>query len=351
METSIQRTHRGMPQSPFGAAAVLLTFAAALLAATTAAARDTELPQSVIDAAQKEGTVTVYTGSRDFTATVAAFSKKYGIKNVVVALGGTANQQRFQAEADSKRVQADLFTTTDVDFLIENPKYFRPIANDTVPNAAGFAAPWRIANGITWDALPLGIMYNTKMIPTGTEPKTYTDLLKPEYKGKICVNDPRGSNGARGFTKTIVKAHGIAYLEKLAAQNVRIIPGNTSPGAQAVAAGDCGIGVPQFSGSTLKNLQAKGAPIEWKPVLGPLIQNNEMIALVEGSPHPNAARLLANFAISEEGTKLRCGGASVAMASDPDGKLGCYVAVNPEPLDFSTDAAEFAKFLDILGVK
>ncbi len=52
METSIQRTHRGMPQSPFGAAAVLLIFAAALLAATTAAARDTELPQSVIDAAQ-----------------------------------------------------------------------------------------------------------------------------------------------------------------------------------------------------------------------------------------------------------------------------------------------------------
>ncbi len=329
-----------------------LSFTAVAIASTTLAqARDVEVPASVIGAAKKEGMVTIYTGSPDFKQIVDAFSKKYGIRGVVVQLGGTENQQRFRAEADSKRIQADLFTTTDVDFLKDYTAYFRPLPGDTVPNAANFAPMWRTDNSVLWTSLPLGVSFNTKLVPASAAPKTWSDLLKPEYKGRLCLNDPRGGNGARGFTKTITTAHGPDYLKALAAQNIRIIPGNSSPGTQAVAAGDCPISFPQFSGITLTRLQAAGAPIDWRPLGGPVIQNLEMMALVKGSPHPNAALLLANFAIGEEATKLRCRTATVSMASDADGKLGCFTTPNPVRLDFATKAAEFNGYLDILGIK
>ena len=46
-----------------------------------------------------------------------------------------------------------------------------------------------------------------------------------------------------------------------------------------------------------------GAPVKWIK-LEPLLQTMSLISITANSPHPNAARLMVEFMLSEEGQKV-----------------------------------------------
>ena len=66
--------------------------------------------------------------------------------------------------------------------------------------------------------------FNTDLVPRGTEPRTWQDLLDSKWKGKMAWNSHATSSGAPGFIGVVLRELGdekvIAYLRALAKQDV-----------------------------------------------------------------------------------------------------------------------------------
>ena len=61
--------------------------------------------------------------------------------------------------------------------------------------------------------------YNTALVPKGTEPQTYQDLLDPKWHGKMAWNALPSTSGGVGFVGTVLaemgEEKGMAYLREL----------------------------------------------------------------------------------------------------------------------------------------
>lgn len=74
---------------------------------------------------------------------------------------------------------------------------------------------------VTWERQAGAIVYNTEVLKkNGLEPpRTYEDLLKPEYKGMIAMPDPKSSGTGYFFYKSLVNTWGeqktLEYMDKL----------------------------------------------------------------------------------------------------------------------------------------
>jgi iron(III) transport system substrate-binding protein len=94
----------------------------------------------------------------------------------------------------------------------------------------------------------LGFFTNSKMLKEmGLEaPKTWDDLLKPEYKGQIVVANPASSGTAFTFIATIIQLKGekdgLEYLKKLDGQ-IKQYPKAGAAAPQMVAMGEIPIGI------------------------------------------------------------------------------------------------------------
>jgi iron(III) transport system substrate-binding protein len=95
---------------------------------------------------------------------------------------------------------------------------------------------------------PLGFGYNTELLAKKKLPipKTWADLLKPEYKGEIQVADPRASGTAYTMIATLVQLMGkdqaFDYLAALH-KNVSNYPRSGTGPIKAVARGEASVSI------------------------------------------------------------------------------------------------------------
>src|SRR5215471_4314939 len=151
-----------------------------------------------------------------------------------------------------------------------------------------------------------GTAYNTRLVPPGTQPKTYADLLDPKWKNRLAWRV--GSNsGAHMFVANVMVTMGDkadAYLKALSQQNVVAFNGAANALIDRVIAGEYAITL-----TTAEHLPiiaaTKGAPIAAQP-LQPLPSTVASIMIPRGTTHPNAAMLFVDYILSAEGqTVLR----------------------------------------------
>lgn len=143
--------------------------------------------------------------------------------------------------------------------------------------------------------------YNTRNVPKASVPKSYEELLKPEWKGQIAIE-------ARAFEwfATTMRAmggeeKGLAFMRRLAQQQLEPRPGRTLV-AQLVAAGEYKGSVSVYSQS-YEVLKQSGAPVEWV-ALDPVYASVHPTGINAKAPHPNAARLLMDFILSKKGQEI-----------------------------------------------
>lgn len=134
------------------------------------------------------------------------------------------------------------------------------------------------------------------------QPATWNDLLKPEYEGKIVMPNPNSSGTGfltvAGWLKLFGEDGGWAYMDKLHANIGQYVHSGSKP-CRMAAAGEAVIGISYaFPGVKAINDGAPLAVILPEEGLGAEI---EAVALIKGGKNPEAARLLADFAASEEG--------------------------------------------------
>ena len=266
--------------------------------AEIAAYQGADREQRLIEGAKREKELTFYSSipSEDISVLAAAFDKKYGVKVKVWRADSESFLQRILSEAKARRFEVDVMAGSSSaleplhrENLLQEVK--SPHLADIVPEAV---APHR-----QWAAVYLNTIvqaYNTNLVRSESLPKTYHDLLKPEWRGKLgieaedfdwfaqVVTDMGEAQGLRLF-RDIIAANGISVRKGHSLLN------------NLVAVGEVPLALTVY-GFTAEQAKRKGAPLDWF-VIPPAIARPTAEGLARNAPHPHAAVLFYDFLIAD----------------------------------------------------
>ena len=143
------------------------------------------------------------------------------------------------------------------------------------------------------------IIFNAKMVAKNEVPKNNQDLLHPRWKDKLIMS----SDDYRWFAYTMDKmgdAGGVEFMKKLAAQRPHLRAGHTIQ-LQLLAAGEFPVNVMGY-GFQAEQMRSKGAPLDWTAD-EPVTVTGAVLSISNRPPHPEAAKLLVDFLLSQEAQK------------------------------------------------
>lgn len=291
-------------------APMLLAQAAAKAPATDARATQAAL-EALIKAAKAEGEVRFYTAATENVGKriVDALFAKYGIKGQFVRINSIGLQQRFAAEAEVGTYAVDVLLNSgdSVSYAQNGIKrgWIDSLTSANLPVLTSGEYPARFNREVcaVIQISPWSITYNTDKVKGADVPKDWPDMLNPKWKGQILAADPRSSDAYTDHWTLLFDKYGEAFFARLREQNIRFYSSGV-PALQSLAAGEGSIMVPvvlpQFT-----DVQQKGAPVAF---ITPdtAVGNEIQVTLVARAKakNPNAARLMANYVMSQEGNKV-----------------------------------------------
>jgi ABC-type Fe3+ transport system substrate-binding protein len=282
--------------------AFLAVFATVLLACAQARAADNGL----YEAAKKEGEVVWYTSlivNQAVRPLIDAFDMKYpGIEVKYSRADSGPNAIKVMNEARAGKVEGDVFdgiATTPPLLKAGLVEKFAPSEVDKYPPAL------RDADG-RWNALVVYFLtpgINTQLVGKD-EIKTAQDLLNPKWRGKIAWST-EPSSGAPEYVGAVLQTmgddKGMEFLRALAKQDIVNVDATNRAVLDEVILGQYAIALTIFNHHAVLSAE-KGAPVAWLKV-EPIPAPFHSIGLVKNAPHPNAAKLLIDFLLSEEGQR------------------------------------------------
>ena len=263
--------------------------------------------------------VVLYASADEYIArqVIAKFTKQTGIK--VDFLGDSEARKttglvnRLIAESDNP--QADVFWSSEVFMTIK-------LAEQGIlePHQSLITADWprrykdkqNLWYGFASRARV--IVYAPDRISADDLPKTWMELVQDRYKNRIVMADPRfGTTGGHlgamraYWTRIAVPAYYPAFLEGLAANNVRLLPSGNAGVVKAVAAGEADLGMTdtddvwaaQEQGLNVKLIYPRHASGHGDDGSGTLLIPNT-VARIKGGPNSTEAAMLIDFLLSEE---------------------------------------------------
>jgi len=217
---------------------------------------------NTVNAAKKEGEIILYTvmSADNDRVMVQAFQKKYPGIPVKSWWGSTeAMLSRVLTEARSGAVQADVIFSGGSEMQVFKKRVL--LQKYISAEAKAIPEDFRDPEGYWTNVHPLSMItaYNTDQVKHQDAPRTYEDLLKPQFKGKMSMERLEYD-----WFATLIKVWGrekaIAYFKKLAAQDIRFDSGHTKI-ATMVAAGDIPIGINMYE-YRIASLKKEGAKVD-----------------------------------------------------------------------------------------
>ena len=282
--------------------------AAAVCAASLAGGCARAADAALIAAAQKEGEVVWYTTqiiSQLVRPVSAAFEKKYGVKVRAARANSTEVSVKIINESRAGRPQSDVFDGTSTVVPLKKEGYVLKWLPDP---AKAYPAQYKDPEGY-WVANNLYFLapgFNTRLVPRGSEPRTYQALLDPKWRGKMVWSASATNSGGPGLIGTVLTemgdTAGMDYLRALAKQNIANVAGAAREALDQVIAGEYQIALQIFNHHPVISAK-KGAPVDWIKI-EPATATLSVISVHKSAPHPNAAKLLVDFIISKEGQEV-----------------------------------------------
>ncbi len=284
-----------------GLCAAFALGAGLLLAVDVASAADAAL----IEAAKKEGSLTWYTTQlidQLGRPMMQAFEKKYGVKVNAVRADSYIVAQRLTTEAQTGKMMADVFDGNSITLALKRQNIimkWQPDHASRLPKH--FVDPDGYWTAASSSVITLG--YNNKLVPTGTQPKSFDDLLKPEWTGKLAWSSLPNPSGSAGFVGTVLTSmgteKGMDFLRKLTKQKVVNIGQSARQVLDQVIAGEYPVAIQIFRNHAVISAGA-GAPSSWSP-LDATMAYSLVYSVTREAPHPNAGKLFVDFVTSPEG--------------------------------------------------
>jgi iron(III) transport system substrate-binding protein len=259
--------------------------------------------ESTIEAAKREKTLVFYTSMTADQAQkmLNAFQAKYPfIQPKIFRAVGERLLTKIMAEAQAGKYEFDVVQSAESQayFLKKRNLLLRYVS----PEIKYIQKPFFDPDGY-WAAvyvMPNVIAYNTQMVKRSEVPTTDEDLLHPKWKGKIGMDHTKPEWFAWKL-KRLGQEKGLAYMKKLAAQELRLYAG-LSLLTQLLAAGE----FPLVLNTYLHNaeeIKRKSGPVDWV-TQNPVFTKLQPLGIGAKAAHPNAAKLFSDFMWSEEGQKI-----------------------------------------------
>jgi iron(III) transport system substrate-binding protein len=256
-------------------------------------------------AAKAEGKVSLYTSApiRAAQKIASEFEKAYGIKVEVFRTGGTEVLRRFMMEQQGGHKGADVLVSSDPGAVIgladkNNFVPFAPLDADKVRSGMNDPKNRFIAQRIS-------VITNygrADLFPEDKMPKTWADLVKPEYKGKLVMTDPAFSSLQLSVVAMLARDLGWKYYEDLRKNDIIIVKGNEIALAM-VKSGERPIAAGADSQYANQAREAGHKIISSLPSDGTFAIPS-ITGIVKDCAHPQSARLLSQYMMGLEAQKL-----------------------------------------------
>ena len=255
------------------------------------------LDQTLLAAAKKEGALVVYSSmnEQEGLPLFKIFTEATGIKVNYVRAADTPLMGRIAIEYRTKQKAWDILQTTTIN------KVPPPMMAQIDPPEAKNISPDARDPGRRWYGMYAnynGPAYNTKLVKREELPKTYEEFLtRKQWVNRVAID---------GTDNEWLKAMFEYYGEKRATEIVKGIVSTLKPIitdghlalARATGAGEYAITLNNYVNLSM-NVKLAGGPIDvW--AMDPVALMFGQVGVSALSPNPNAARLAANFMLSQE---------------------------------------------------
>jgi len=275
-------------------------------------------PSSLYEAAKKEGEIVFWTHSlQNGEGLVALFKEKYPGINLKIWDARTPDLvNKALEENKAGRFTVDVLTT---DELSINDLKDLLVAYDW-PTTRGWDKEFNPSHNLWryYARSPKLPVYNTELVSAADAPKAIDDLKNTKWRGKAINSSSNdqlpiiyaylwGEGGAMNWDKSF------AFFQEMI-NNTRPMFDRGFEGAIGrLAAGE--FQIHQFSSlNTYFRYKWKGAPLALTPI-NPVPTTTWAVAVVAKAPHPNAAKLFADFFTSPEAQVVFSNGQGVLVNS------------------------------------
>jgi len=268
---------------------------------------------NLIEGAKKEGKLVWYTSMAIDTSKplLDAFVKEYPFIDAdLVRAGEEKLVTRIMSETRAGRWSFDAVSTSAISVLAHK----NMIAPYLSPQRAAYIDEFKDPQGY-WTAIYVNnliVAYNTKMVTANEAPKNYSDLLDPKWKGQMLMD-----SSDYDWFGTLVTVWGrektVEYMKRLARQEPLWRRGHGLT-AQLVGAGETPLA--WAYNFRIERMKKEGAPVDWVSTFDPIVVTMNGLGLSMKAAHPNAAKLLIDFALSKRGQEMVRGMRRVPARSD-----------------------------------
>ncbi len=262
------------------------------------------------------------------------FAKTTGIKVNMVQKGSGEALAQILAERANPKTDVWFGGTGDPHLLAAEQELTMEYKSPTLPQLYPWAQQQAQQSGFRTVGIysgPLGLAYNTEILAKKKlpAPKSWADLLKPEYKGEIQMANPTSSGTAYTMIATLVQLMGedkaFDYLAQLHKNISTYARSGTGP-IKAVARGESAISVSFVHDAPQERMQ--GFPVQAiTPAEGTGAEIGSM-SIVKGAPNLESAKKFYEWALTPQAQQF---GAAAKQYQVPSNKA---TPVDPNVPDF-----------------
>jgi ABC-type Fe3+ transport system substrate-binding protein len=263
---------------------------------------------ALVQAAQREGRLVWYTTllGEASQPIVAAFRQRYpGIEVQTIRASAPANAAKVIQEARAGEPIADLFDGSSTAGLLMSHGLVQPyIADSSKSIPAEFKDPQGYWTATVLYYMTLG--YNPELITPAEAPSRWRDLLDPKWQGKMAWSTELAPTAAQGLIANVLltmgQDEGMRYLRQLSQQGIANLNANPRKIVDAVGRKEYPIGLQVMVHHTTM-ARHEGLQVNWQ-AMEPLTATGNAIGIVRNATHTNAAKLMVEFILSEQGQVL-----------------------------------------------
>jgi iron(III) transport system substrate-binding protein len=259
------------------------------------------LDPALLAAAKAEGSLVVYTSTneREGLAWFKLFEEATGIKVEYVRASDSVLMGRIAIEFRANQHSYDVVHTTTVNKIPPQllAQFDPPEAKNISANARDPDRRWY---GVY--ANYNAPAYNTNHVKASELPKSYEEIAaRKEWAGKVAI-DGTDNEWLKGMILHYGEQRAVALIKDMVAALKPVVTDGHLALARSVGAGEYWIAVKNYVNLTM-NVKLSGAPTEFW-ALDPVVLMFGQVGISMRAPHPNAARLAANFMLSQESQQL-----------------------------------------------
>jgi iron(III) transport system substrate-binding protein len=306
---------------------------------------------ALVEGAKKDGKMVFYTSvETEFARSLtSAFEAKYPfIKTDIFRSSHEKILSRMNVERQTGTFTADVVSVGEFEtFHLQRRGFIAPYKS---PQAMAYPEGFKDPNGYWTDLYDNLIVtaFNTTRVKREEIPKRYEDLLQPRWKGRMVLDQ----NEDRWFANLVYlmgEKKGLEFMQALAKQDIAI-RGGRSLVTQLLGAGEYDLQVVAYWYRP-HLMKRQGAPVDWVG-FEPAIVALHPISMVEKAPHPNAAKLFIDLALSDEGQKIfvQRGRESAIPGLKPEG-YPTHLKVVPSRVQLAEKLADYTRQYESLFVR